>query len=318
MLGAAAACFQRVELRAANLTAAEDGYPYGASRRSRRPRDTAADRRVRPSTRSGQRAHPGARRRAPGAGSDGAVLGQGLRRRALPRSTVGHPPRQRRATTPRRRFRAVVREASRAAPRMHARLDPYDLALAAYFHDPVFDGRHRAPTTSRWRRPCTSTASPSSPRTTTTPPGRGRAARVPVRALRPRNRWSTPTARLAGAVIKAGSLPASGASRAALAARPRRFAARREPVASWTLGGRLSRPGRLCLCKLRGWLILLAIYALERTHRPGRAGGPGGASRWAPTAAGAASPVKLRAAVDLVVPPSVVGGARISQGAKRP
>ena len=30
-LGAAAACFQRVEFRAANLTAAEDGYPYGAS-----------------------------------------------------------------------------------------------------------------------------------------------------------------------------------------------------------------------------------------------------------------------------------------------
>merc|ERR1712225_184939 len=46
-------------------------------------------------------------------------------------------------------FRAVVREASRAAPRMHARLDPYDLALAAYFHDPWCPtGRHCAPTTS--------------------------------------------------------------------------------------------------------------------------------------------------------------------------
>ena len=93
----------------------------------------------------------------------------------------------------------------------------------------------------------------------------------------------------------------------------------RLPRSRRAAAARESRPGKAFVCvKLRGWLILLAIYALERNHRPGRAGGPGGASRWAPTAAGAASPVKLRAAVDLVVPPSVVGGARISQGAKRP
>ena len=41
-------------------------------------------------------------------------------------------------------FRAVVREASRAAPRMHARLDPYDLALCLLYTSPSPRDRTRS------------------------------------------------------------------------------------------------------------------------------------------------------------------------------
>ena len=160
-LGAAAACFQRVEFRAANLTAAEDGYPYGASHVFYAVHaDMFADRRVRHFFYTEPDNAP---IRARWADALQALVqterfwvkGSAVRGPAkVDEWVIRHVNGNALYDAHDAEFRAVVREASRAAPRMHARLDPYDLALAAYFHDPWCPtGRHCAPTTSvAWRR----------------------------------------------------------------------------------------------------------------------------------------------------------------------
>ena len=320
---------QRVEFRAANRTAAEGRRPAGASHVFYAVHaDMFADRRVRhffytkdnapirarwadaPSRRWFRRSGSG---RGPGVGPvkvDERVIRHVNGNAATTRTTPSSAP---------------SCGGPRAAPRMHARLDPYDLARR--LPRPVVpDGPPlRADDERRVaaRAPAT-TASPSSPRTTTTPSWAWpRGARAyPFASTEPTVNADR-ARRLAERGQGAGACPQAARVARRRAARPRR---RRGAVAACLAspprGGcvRESRPGkRLCLCA-PGLLILppRPRTILERNHRPGRAGGPGGASRWAPTAAGAARPVKLRAAVDLVVPPSVVGGARISQGAKRP
>ena len=160
-LGAAAACFQRVEFRAANLTAAEDGYPHGASHVFYAVHaDMFADRRVRHFFYTEPDNAP---IRARWADALQALVqterfwvkGSAVRGPAkVDEWVIRHVNGNALYDAHDAEFRAVVRGASRAAPRMHARLDPYDLALAAYFHDPWCPtGRHCAPTTSvAWRR----------------------------------------------------------------------------------------------------------------------------------------------------------------------
>ena len=137
-LGAAAACFQRVEFRAANLTAAEDGYPYGASHVFYAVHaDMFADRRVRHFFYTEPDNAP---IRARWADALQALVqterfwvkGSAVRGPAkVDEWVIRHVNGNALYDAHDAEFRAVVREASRAAPRMHARLDPYDLALAA-------------------------------------------------------------------------------------------------------------------------------------------------------------------------------------------
>ena len=343
-LGAAAACFQRVEFRAANLTAAEDGYPYGASHVFYAVHaDMFADRRVRHFFYTEPDNAP---IRARWADALQALVqterfwvkGSAVRGPAkVDEWVIRHVNGNALYDAHDAEFRAVVREASRAAPRMHARLDPYDLALAAYFHDPWCPtGRHCAPTTSvAWRRERLHLYRFAEFAANHHDAVLGVAAArraYPCALFVHGNRTAVNADRARGvspnAVIKARELARKrarvGAPRRAARAAASSRAPSRACLQSSPRGGcaGVAAGEGLCLCKAPG-LVDIARHLrprtiLERNHRPGRAGGPGGASRWAPTAAGAARPVKLRAAVDLVAPPSVVGGARISQGAKRP
>ena len=309
-LGAAAACFQRVEFRAANLTAAEDGYPYGASHVFYAVHaDMFADRRVRHFFYTEPDSAP---IRARWADALQALVqterfwvkGSAVRGPAkVDEWVIRHVNGNALYDAHDAEFRAVVREASRAAPRMHARLDPYDLALAAYFHDPWCPtGRHCAPTTSvAWRRERLHLYRFAEFAANHHDAVLGVAAArraYPCALFVHGNRTAVNADRARGvspnAVIKARELARKRARVARRAARRGRgvvagaVASLLAVVAARRLRAE-SRPGRrLCLCKARGWLMCAPFYALERNHRPGRAGGPGGASRWAPTAAGAA------------------------------
>ena len=160
-LGGATTCFQRVEFRAANITAADDGYPHGASRVFYAAHaDLFADARVRHFFYSEAdnlpiRAHWAEALQALAAAERFWVKGSVVRGPVKVDEWVirhingnalydAHDP----------EFRDVVAQAARTPPRMHAHLDPYDLALASYWHDPWCPtAAHCAPTTSvAWRR----------------------------------------------------------------------------------------------------------------------------------------------------------------------